>query len=501
MRKDEITIKWPFEKRERVKLSWISEPYKYNNKWMIDTYFDGECGKRKITLDWAVIHLLVKDKYYIDGDLNNSEDGSDTYIEEIKLSKDNIKYSELDWQIWYGRNKIKTKAKSFNFFKGNSLYVVPIYEIIRVVLAPNRFLLNRIVGVDSLENYFTYEINHDELNIYFTGLYNKRILKDSEINQISWLITNDEILSMFSQVGWNLLKQGQIKFDFLFKHLDLRVNVQKYKNHIQVVEILGVNKKRIDIDKVNIYHPSLEEVISSDQVKKRKYIGKGIEGKAEIDNSAGGATNSFDEVNNQIIQEYIRLPKIQKVKSGRKSQRKGEDVNTKKYLINNDSLRTVADEGGQALLKGLEFSLLDKTSIKGELENFIEMLKQLKKEPNVDNVEIIVGELPGYRAFSTLSDGETRRKYAIGKITMIDGSERGVIDMEREGRSLSMLILVAEETVNWKWIYSKLLYGVVNESGVWNNNDIEELTKLMKNIKRVKHTSNMFNHVRRSVLI
>jgi hypothetical protein len=44
-------------------------------------------------------------------------------------------------------------------------------------------------------------------------------------------------------------------------------------------------------------------------------------------------------------------------------------------LINNDSLRTVADEGGQALLKGLEFSSLDKISIKGELENFIEMLK------------------------------------------------------------------------------------------------------------------------------
>lgn len=256
---------------------------------------------------------------------------------------------------------------------------------------------------------------------------------------------------------------------------------------MKVVEILGVNKKRINIDKVNIYHPSLEESISSDQVKKRKYIGKGIEGKAEIDNSAGGATNSFDEVNNQIIQEYIRLPKIQKVKSGRKSQRKGEDVNTKKCLINNDSLRTVADEGGQALLKGLEFSSLDKISIKGELENFIEMLNQLKKEQEVVRVETIVGELPGYRAFSTLSDGETRRKYAIGKITMVDGTERSIIDIEREGRALSMLILKAQGKVNWKWVYSKLLYGVVNESGVWSNQDIELIKKYEVIIKRNKH--------------
>jgi len=68
MRKDEIRIKnWLFKKGERAKLSWISEPYKYNNKWMVDTYFDGECGKRKITLDWAVIHLLSKEKYNIDG--------------------------------------------------------------------------------------------------------------------------------------------------------------------------------------------------------------------------------------------------------------------------------------------------------------------------------------------------------------------------------------------------------------------------------------------------
>lgn len=98
--------------------------------------------------------------------------------------------------------------------------------------------------------------------------------KDFEINQISWLITNDEILSMFSQVGWRLLKEGKIKFDFLFNYLDLRVKVRKCKNHIKVIEILGVNKKRINIGKVNIYYPSLEESISSDQVKKIKYIGK-----------------------------------------------------------------------------------------------------------------------------------------------------------------------------------------------------------------------------------
>lgn len=80
-------------------------------------------------------------------------------------------------------------------------------------------------------------------------------------------------------------------------------------------------------------------------------------------------------------------------------------------MINNDSILTVADEGAKALLKGLEFSCLDKVSIKGENESFIEMLKQLEREADVTNVETIVVELPGYRVFSTLNNGETRRKY------------------------------------------------------------------------------------------
>lgn len=489
MKRDEIIIRnWPFKSGERAKLSWISEPYKVNNKWMINTYFDSKCGKRKVILDWATIHMIVKDKYYVDGDLNKSKYASESYIEEIKLSKNNVQYRELDWEIWYGRDKIKTKVKSFTFYKNNKFYVLPIYEVIRAVLAPNRFLLNIILEIDSLENYFTYQINLDELNIYFTDLYNKQLLKDSYVNQIAWLLTNSEVLSMFSQIGWNLLKESQIKFDFLFKHLDLRVRVQKCKNHLQVVEILGVNKKKINIDKINIYHPSLEESVDTEQVKKRKYLGKGIEGKAELDSSAGSAANAFDEINNQIMQEYIRLPKIKKMKTGSKVRRNKEDINTKKYVIDNGSLRTVSDEGGQALIKGLEFYSLDKVSIKGELESFIEMLKQLEHEADVANVEIIVGELPGYRAFSTLNDGETRRKYAIGKITMIDGIQRSIIDIEREGRALSILVLGAQRKVNWKWIYSKLLYGVVNESGVWSNEVIRNISCMGISIERKKHT-------------
>ncbi|GAA0759006.1 hypothetical protein [Clostridium sartagoforme] len=50
MERDKLKLKnWPFPKGEKVQLIWIGEPFKYNNKWMIDTYFcDGKETKKVI---------------------------------------------------------------------------------------------------------------------------------------------------------------------------------------------------------------------------------------------------------------------------------------------------------------------------------------------------------------------------------------------------------------------------------------------------------------------
>lgn len=74
MGKQRFKIKdWPFKKGEKVQLIWIGDPFKENNKWVIDTYFyDGKITK-KVIQDWANIHFLSIDKYYVDGDLNSGE--------------------------------------------------------------------------------------------------------------------------------------------------------------------------------------------------------------------------------------------------------------------------------------------------------------------------------------------------------------------------------------------------------------------------------------------
>lgn len=488
MEKEIVKIKnWPFDKGEEVKLGWISEPYKRDNKWMIDAYFQGKSGRQRLALDWASLHFLVKDKYYIDGDLNNSKAHEESYIEEINLNEFKVNYSEKPWEIRYGKSMVNTKAKSFTFFKNKQLYVLPIYEVIRAILAPNRFLLNRIVEMDTLENYFTYDVEDDFLNIHFTGQYSRKLLKSEKINQLAWIITNSEIFKMFNSVGEGLWSKGEIKLESLFNELRLIVRLEKKEKCIQIIEILGVKKKKINVGEINIYHPSLEESISSNETKIRKYIGKSNTGEVEIDSTASGASQAFDEVNTSMEHEYVRIPRINKLKTGRKVRRDKEDSGTKKYLIDNGALRTLADEGGQDIIKGLEFSSIEKVSVKGEVEEFIEMLRLLDKEATIARVDIIVGDLPGDRAFSKLDDGVTKRRYAIGKVTMVDGRECSLIEIEREDKALSMLLLKGNKLVKWKRIYCILLLGLVKESGKWDKESIKKIESYGISVFRIKH--------------
>lgn len=184
------------------------------------------------------------------------------------------------------------------------------------------------------------------------------------------------------------------------------------------------------------------------------------------------------------------MPKINKFKSDRRARRVKEDEHTKMYIIENNQTRTVVDMGGDSLIMGLEFTNLYNVQEKGELEVFVEILKLLEKRNDVKSVEIIIAELQegkkGKR-FSRLSDGITKRRYAIGKIVIMDGREYSLIEIERETRSLSMLILKVNTYVNWNWVYSKVLIGLINESDRWSNESINAIHNFEILTCRIKH--------------
>lgn len=127
---------------------------------------------------------------------------------------------------------------------------------------------------------------------------------------------------------------------------------------------------------------------------------------------------------------------------------------------------------------------------KGELQEFIEVIRSLEKRQVIRSIEIIIDNVPDGKKFSKLSDGITKRKYAIGKIRMENGRECSLIDIEREEKALLILILKANVNVKWNLLYSRLLLGLVNESGKWSNEAIKKVQEEGIVIDRSKHIKN-----------
>lgn len=494
---------WPFEKNEKAKLVWIGEPFKEKKKWMIYAYFRSNRGTKSIKTDWATIHFLSLNKIYQDGYLNKADIPKNTKTIEINLDNAEVKYNERDWKIQ--GTDIKTKSKTFNFNKNDKVYTVPIIEVIRTVLAPDRFMLNLILSLDAIENYLTYDIRDKVMNLYFTSEYEKNLLRNEKVNHLAWILSNDEILRMMGDISNNvsMIGGGALKFSFLLSRFRIKARVEEKDNFVKVQEILGVQSKRIDVREINVYHPSLEKIVEGNQAKKREYVTRENCKDRELSNEADGSTNESELIQTNLIEhEYIQDSKINRKTTGKTQKRFHSDENTIRYLTEDTGKRTTGDVGGGDTLRGIEFTNLSDITIKGELEEFIEILRFLDLKPNIAKVEIIIDYLPeikGYK-FEKLSDGVTRRRYAIGKITMMNGSENSLIEIERQEKSLSMLLLQASYKVNWQWIYTMLLVGLVKGSGKWNNDDIVKITEEGILVYRNRHLKSSFDERKKIML-
>ena len=492
---------WPFEKGKKAQLIWIGEPFKFNNKWMIDTYFnDGEVTKR-IVQDWANIHFLSIDKYYTDGDLNSGEViDKDGVIETIDIDLSNVvpKYNENDWRI--KSSGYKSKSRTFNFYKNNKLYSIPVVEIVRSVLAPNTFMLNTILYSDTFEDYFTYEINNRILNLYFNSNYRTTNLKDVYYNHFAWIIGNKDILNMVNSIGYNTSIKNKMMFDFNIPNFKFRARVRKTKYGYLVQEIIKVKEKRINFDEIRVFHPSFERYERSDKAKKWSYVSLSNSGdnKRTIDNEADGSTKAAESINDElVVQEYLNIPKVKKEKTGHANRNEREDENTKKYIKEDDNSRTFADEGGVNKIKGIEALGVDVKRVSGELKEFIKILNLLRKMRGVKAIEIGIVNLPLGRKISYLDDEVSRRRCVIGKVTQKNGVISLIMEVEKQNKSLSTLILNSNKEQCWRRIYNVILKSFVDKSGKWSNEVFKKLERENIRIVRCKHVKkNIFNRAK-----
>lgn len=159
----------------------------------------------------------------------------------------------------------------------------------------------------------------------------------------------------------------------------------------------------------------------------------------------------------------LELGQVTKNRRNSNRKRTQEDENTKCYFINDKGRRSTADVGGNKLARGIENESLYEIQAQDELLDFINVLKVLENYSEVQSIKVTTGELPTggeKRKFNYLDDGIINLKYIVASIELFNGRQYKVLEIERESRSTSMLILSPQLSVQNGFCYSKHIVGL-----------------------------------------
>jgi len=169
MTKKLFKIQWPFEKDIEAQLIWIGDPFRRGNKMMIYGYFNYEKVTEKVLFDWGTLPLLAIQHYYKNGNFLSSRPPSEIKEVEITINQNQVVYSERNWKI--KACKDHAISRSFSFPSEEKKIVLPVIEVIRSILATNRFLLYRLFECNSFEQYFIHTVEEDRIYYEFTNQY------------------------------------------------------------------------------------------------------------------------------------------------------------------------------------------------------------------------------------------------------------------------------------------------------------------------------------------
>lgn len=500
MSQQQVKIKWPFAEGEKVQLIWIGNPFRQDNKIMFKSYFRTNDCTESILMDWGTLPCLAIQHYYTDGIITTSQSPKDIFEVDITIYPNGVKYYEKPWAIKGSKDSATSRSFIFSF-KGKNI-ILPVIEVIRSILAPNGFLLYRLFESNSFPQFFTEVYETNKMHLNFSSQYEKKYTKAPFVYQLAWLLTNPDLRRAFENISFTWIQERVLKFEWAFtKPITVTARVKENNNSWTVLQIVNVKNKYIPYDNISISHPEIQNREKSNEAKKITYHKQNQKGNREgftLDEQVDGATEDFDLVQmNQLKHEYKTVPKIDRVKGNSTKQRTKEDENTKKYYINNDSIRSTADVGGEQLVRGLEHQMLNEIQTQGELQDFINILKIMEQHPQVREIRVVIDVLPdgmGERKFKKLSDGITKRSYVIAEVYMVKGKRFNIIEIERETYSLSMLIISSLSVENWEYVYNRLFINLVNDSGSWTSKSLKSFETQGVVFTKAKHSSKGIRH-------
>lgn len=349
---------WPFKKGEQAQLIWISSPFRYKKKIMIYAYFRAKGRTEKILVDWGTLPALSIQHYYVDGHIRKSNSPGETEEIEITLYPNKVNIHEKEWEI-YGTDD-RDISRSFIVKQDNRSYIIPLIEVVRSILAPNRFLLYRLFESHSFPQYFIENYAYNKIHLNFTSLYHRKYTQSNFLYQLVWLLTNQDLRNVFENVAYTFNYTGILNFEWSFRRpITIKAIVKPNVTGGTVLKVVSVKKKIITYSEITFEHPEVGQSEKSNEPKKYTlHTKKNLNGQQDellLNEKIEGTTDDFDiiEMDNQQ-HEYIKLPKITKVRKNSNKKREFEDENTKKRFINDEGKRSTADVGGNQVTRGLE---------------------------------------------------------------------------------------------------------------------------------------------------
>lgn len=111
----------------------------------------------------------------------------------------------------------------------------------------------------------------------------------------------------------------------------------------------------------------------------------------------------------------------------------------------------------------------------------------MEKEYKYLTITYTINELPKGKKgkkFFMLSDKINPRKYCLANIDFNNGRIVRLLEIERYGRSISILAMKSDKNVKWENVINTILIGLFNKSGAWDGDVIEKIKRSGVEVRR-----------------
>ncbi len=491
---------WPYYHGKIAKLISISKPYWVNTQYWVKVRFFPENGV-EYELPFTDLTMLIRDGDYTNG-----------YYQEIASTNTamlNLRFPESSKPKPYPpkeRRNLEDEFESYTFgfpYMGH-YYVLPLEVLVRDVLAPDGEMLHLMTSLDMKDKKFICKKENGVVRIEVMSDVPYKYSENKEkMMHIAWVFSNPKLEKMLAQAFENIRNGNGILFDWCFDRIKCEVTYQTNTKGIRFIKCITSINKKINAAEVHVddVRDSISEGETQGESKRSKVVAKDAE---ELVSCGKGKTGDLGQwAPNPVVVTYDVLPKyIRKERSSRKPR----TITNYKHnaIIIGDGRRTTGDYTGEKSVPKLIFKQHRCLQDDSPFSEVSSALSVLQGEEGIIKVESYLAELSLHAdtgLFRYLNDGVTGRCYFAAKIIFKDGKQAVLLDLQRENRNISMLMLISKNGCEWGGFIHEIIKYMVEGSGKWPSDTLYSLrNSFFLNIDRFNHTNIGYERLAKKIL-